>query len=71
LLLLTDALAAWFLQQYESKERPWTLLQGLGSEADFEELVAGLRKENKIRNDDVTAVCIRMQEMERAARGVG
>jgi len=56
--LMTDALAAWFLQQYENKERPWTRLASLASPSDFEEFIAALRTGNAIRNDDVTLLCI-------------
>jgi hypothetical protein len=51
----TDALAAWFLQQVEAGERPWRCLIGLTAET-FTALIARLRAERAMRNDDVTLV---------------
>jgi hypothetical protein len=54
-VLATDALAAWFLSQVETGARPWQRLIGL-TEDTFAALVASLRREGVIRNDDVTLV---------------
>ena len=57
LLLMTDALACWFLAEHERGQSPWTALPGASSpeaRAAFEALIARLRGEKAIRNDDVT-----------------
>lgn len=54
-VLATDALAAWFLHQVETGERPWQCLIDL-TEDTFAALVASLRHEGVMRNDDVTLV---------------
>ncbi|WP_164007046.1 protein phosphatase 2C domain-containing protein [Pyxidicoccus trucidator] len=57
LLLMTDALACWFLAEHERGNAPWKTLPAPGSEegrAAFEALVARLRAEKAMRNDDVT-----------------
>ena len=54
--LMTDALAAWFFKQYEQESRPWEVLRDLGYDDSkpFEPWIAALRRNNEIRNDDVT-----------------
>ncbi|MFY1831916.1 protein phosphatase 2C domain-containing protein [Myxococcus fulvus] len=54
LLLMTDALAHWFLAEHERGGRPWRALPGEGSRSSFESFVAGLRAARSIRNDDTT-----------------
>jgi hypothetical protein len=57
LLLMTDALACWFLAEHERGGTPWTTLPAPGTEegrAAFEALTARLRAEKAMRNDDVT-----------------
>jgi hypothetical protein len=49
LLLMTDALACWFLAEHERGHAPWKALPG-----GFEALIGRLRGERAIRNDDVT-----------------
>lgn len=57
-LLMTDALAQWFLDQQEQGNRPWQRLAPLRTaddpEAAFRELIAELRANVDLRNDDVT-----------------
>jgi hypothetical protein len=59
-LLMTDALAQWFLAQLEHKHDPLPLLRGLPGSAEpmsaFADLVAELRQRQGLRNDDVTLV---------------
>jgi Protein phosphatase 2C len=50
--LMTDALACWFLKAVEGGEKPWKIKRS--TQERFENLIARLRKENAIRNDDVT-----------------
>lgn len=57
LLLMTDALAQWFLSEHERGGTPWLALPAWGSEAPherFQPFVDGLRASKVIRNDDVT-----------------
>lgn len=58
LLLMTDALACWFLAEHERGRAPWTALPGASDaearRAALEALIARLRGEKSIRNDDVT-----------------
>jgi len=58
--LMTDALACWFLQEYENGNQPWYALRDLKHDQkhDFEELIADLRDKKLMRNDDVTLVRI-------------
>jgi hypothetical protein len=62
--LLTDALACWFLGRYEEGTAPWTTLNGVG-DGTWHESVAdwmmGEQRENRIRNDDVTMLRIRLE----------
>jgi len=55
--LMSDALAAWFMQGIRQGQKPWRRLNpALEEPAAFERLVATLRKENEMKNDDVTVV---------------
>jgi hypothetical protein len=55
LYLMTDALACWFLTQYEAGGKPWTIKKrGWYAES----WVRGLRQKKQIRNDDVTLMII-------------
>jgi hypothetical protein len=58
--LMTDALACWFFKEREQGNRPWNLLRDLDTEGQisFEKLVADLRSDLRMRNDDVTLVRI-------------
>ena len=58
LLLMTDALAQWFLLAYEAGHKPWKKLQRIEDAADFAAFIARLRGKRKIRNDDVTLLRI-------------
>ena len=60
--LLTDALAEWTLGKHEAGRPPWSLFRSLGADGDssgagqrsFETLVAKLRKNGGLHNDDTT-----------------
>lgn len=60
--LMTDALAHWFLQRREDRERPWMVLESLvanpAPEAAFADWVTEQRTHAGLRNDDVTLVAI-------------
>lgn len=62
-ILATDALSHWFLSLYEKKEKPWNiLLKFLEIESPskfFKEWVSDLRKDKKIKNDDITLLILR------------
>lgn len=57
-ILATDALAHWFLSAYEHGGKPWEPLYSLDSQEAFQEWVAALRREQMMKNDDVTVVVI-------------
>ncbi len=54
--LATDALAQWFLIEYESGNKPWKILNRftLEKEKSFSEWIFNLRNKKLIRNDDIT-----------------
>lgn len=56
--LCTDALAKWFLAKWEKREKPWSELQTINSQEDFDNLVVYLRGEFQVRNDDMTLITI-------------
>jgi Protein phosphatase 2C len=62
LVLLTDALAQWFLQTHERGRNPWKavtlVLTAAKPQAAFTDWIAGLRDRDELRNDDVTLLTI-------------
>jgi hypothetical protein len=62
LLLMTDALAQWFLQAVEAHQRPWEMLepflQAPTGQERFDTWISALRRARQIRNDDVTLLGI-------------
>lgn len=59
--LMTDALACWFLQEFEAGREPWLILGSLKHDHEgqlFREWISCLREQKVIRNDDVTLVRI-------------
>jgi hypothetical protein len=64
--LLTDALAEWTLAEHEAGRPPWPLFRSLGQDDDsgaegqrsFETLVANLRENGGLHNDDATLLRI-------------
>lgn len=57
--LMTDAIAHWFMRELEEGQRPWHILQELDTtdqEKQFHGLIAELRMNRAIRNDDVTVL---------------
>jgi len=56
-LLMTDALASWFVSSVEHGERPWAILRDLGTDGSaqpWDEFIASLRRMNTMKNDDTT-----------------
>ena len=60
ILLASDALAAWFLQQHESRARPWETLLELEA-AEWEGWVQERRQERSMRNDDSTLIVVEVE----------
>ena len=59
-LLATDALAQWLLSDYEKRSPEWKKIFQLETMADFVGIIEGLRQKNLIKNDDTTAVLIKV-----------
>lgn len=59
LLLMTDALAKWFLLEIETGSRPWHTLCALTEQAEFAELTVTLRAAHRLKNDDTSLICIK------------
>lgn len=59
LLLMTDALAQWFLVEVERGGLPWQPLELLADEEAFADWLTNLRKRGEVRNDDVTVLQVR------------
>lgn len=64
--LATDALSHWFLAEYEAERKPWETLFALKTNDEFESLVAQLRDDNLMRNDDTTLLTLRPGYFETA-----
>lgn len=59
--LMTDAIAQWFLAEYEVGREPWNRIRDLHTTDNsqiFEVLVNRLRENSTMRNDDVTVLHI-------------
>jgi hypothetical protein len=65
-LLMTDALAKWFLQRHVAGEKPWQLLREINDEMMFKQFVIQQRDEGRIENDDTTLMIIQWPEQEGA-----
>jgi hypothetical protein len=57
LLLMTDALAKWFLSEIEAGNRPWHTLPALDQDS-FADLALTLRAAHLLKNDDTSLLCI-------------
>ena len=60
LILATDALAAWFLEEVESGRKPWETLASIEPE-EWDGWVEERRKERSMRNDDTTLVFVEVE----------
>lgn len=61
LYLMTDALACWFMAEDEAGRTPWRVLRDLNTEDQaetFAEMIARLREEGTLKNDDSTLMRI-------------
>jgi len=61
LLLMTDALARWFLAEAELGRRPWAALARAETREAFGAFVDCLREGRALRNDDVTLVHVEVE----------
>jgi len=59
LLLMTDALAKWFLSEVEAGAKPWQTLCAFTDQTEFADLTRTLRAEHRLKNDDTSMICIR------------
>ncbi len=61
-LLMTDAIAHWFLSRHEAKGKPWNLLAPVLAVPQpaqaFESWIEALREHSDLRNDDITIAII-------------
>jgi hypothetical protein len=57
LLLMTDALAEWFLREHEAGRSPWREVAGATADG-FPDWVNARRADRRLKNDDVTLVVI-------------
>jgi len=66
LWLMTDALAQWFLQRFETGHKPWEdlehLLRTQRPDQAFTGWIEELRQARQLRNDDVTLLGICLEE---------
>jgi len=67
LLLMTDALAQWFLTQSEKGKKPWEavrpLLEQPITKQAFAAWIEKLRDKEGLRNDDVTLLALKLQKL--------
>lgn len=62
-LLMTDALAHWFLKMTEENVQPQTIMPTwVDLQESFEEWINGLRQQKTLRNDDTTFIHIHIGE---------
>lgn len=67
-ILATDAVAKWFLDQHALGGKPWDTLKAVRSQMEFQDIVARLRSEKTMRNDDATVVLCTWKAPPRVAR---
>lgn len=60
LLLMTDALAQWFLVEAEMGRKPWAALAKVTTPEQFQAYIDCLRAGGALRNDDVTLVNVQV-----------
>ena len=56
--LMTDALAAWFLREVESGNKPWEIIAQINQQNAFCDMIETLRNAEALRNDDCTLLTI-------------
>jgi len=60
--LMTDAVASWFFRAMERGEAPWETVWELDNPRPFRNWVETARRDNLMRNDDVTLYRIQIRE---------
>jgi hypothetical protein len=66
-LLMTDALAKWFLGRNLVGEEPWHKLLALADNAEFKDYINAERDAGRLENDDTTLMSIRWPDAQEAA----
>ena len=66
-LLMTDAIAHWFLTSVENGGNPWTTVDEVASQTSlisyaFQQWVNSLREKRQMRNDDVTLLLVKIHD---------
>lgn len=61
-LLATDALSQWLLADFESHSSEWKQIFELEKQEDFVRIIARLRQEKLLKNDDTTAILIKIAD---------
>ena len=61
IVLASDALACWILQERESGGRPWEELMTLDSVEQWENWVQAQRSQRAMRNDDTTLITVKVE----------
>jgi hypothetical protein len=57
-LLMTDALAAWFLRQADANANPLATILKITTEAEFSKFIEEQRQSTALKNDDVTLMTV-------------
>lgn len=61
-ILATDALAKWLLQRHEAGKPMWNRISQIVSEDELLQLVDQERDANRMENDDITLLVVRMEK---------
>ena len=61
ILLASDALACWILQQHESGDKPWETLLSLDSSQQWKIWLQTQRSQRAMRNDDTTLIAVKVE----------
>ena len=56
--LMSDALAAWFLQEVEAQREPWNWIKGVETRQELAGRIRALRDAGRLRNDDVAIAVV-------------
>ena len=60
-ILASDALSCWLLQEYESDGKPWETLLEFHSNREWEDWLQARRSERSMRNDDTTLITVKVE----------
>ncbi|MDX1933643.1 MAG: protein phosphatase 2C domain-containing protein [Capsulimonadales bacterium] len=59
-LLMTDALAAWFLREWRREHAPWKWLEDIRHPSVFRHRITQLRRMGRLVEDDITLIHLRI-----------